>query len=97
MVCKLRTQGLFDRSEYESGEDVMKSLKHLHKRDDLLFCMDSAVFTFLAPACVADPISDGCDLSLASSFYNITEKLASISHMCATLPPSLPLLSLIPI
>lgn len=83
MACKLRTHEPFDRSEYTSMKMFNKSLKHSHQRDDVLFYMESRAFTFLVRVRVVDPISDGNAFLLECRLYNITEKLASISHMCA--------------
>ena len=70
MVFKLRSHGLFHRSEYASVKMFIKSLRHLHKRDDLLFYMDCWVFGFLVRAWILDHISDGYDFLLATRFYN---------------------------
>ena len=84
MAFKLRSHELFERGVYASVKMFIKSLKHLPQRDDLPFNMDSRVFGFLVRAWTLDRVSDGYDLLPATRFYNdITEKLASISYMCA--------------
>ena len=37
MAAKLKRHGLLDRSEYKKIKMHIKSLKYLHKRDDLMF------------------------------------------------------------
>ena len=46
MAAKLRRHGLLDRSEYETMKMFIKSLKYLHKGDDLLLFIDSSVYSF---------------------------------------------------
>ena len=46
MAAKMKRHGLLDRSGYEAIKMFIKSLKYLHKRDDLLFFIDSRVYSF---------------------------------------------------
>ena len=60
----------------------LKSLKYLHKRDDLLFFIDSRVYSFLVRAWIGDSVADPLDFLLASSMYNdIAERLSDISYV----------------
>ena len=60
----------------------LKSLKYLHKRDDLLFFIDSRVYRFLVRAWIGDLVAGPFDFLLASSMYNdIAERLSDISYV----------------
>ena len=60
----------------------IKSLKYLHKRDDLLLFIDSRVYSFLVRAWIGDSVTDSFDFLLASSIYNvIPERLSGISYV----------------
>ena len=48
----------------------LKSLKYLHKRDDLLFYIDSRAYSFLVRAWIADSVADPFDFLLAGCMYN---------------------------
>ena len=82
MAAKLKRHGLLDRSEYETIKMFMKSLKYLHKQDDLLFLIDSRVHSFLVRAWIGDSVADPFGYLLASSMYNdIAGRLLDISYV----------------
>ena len=79
---KAQRHGLLDRSEYETIKLFKTSLKYLLKRDDLLFFIDSRVYSFLVRAWIGDSVADPFDFLLASSMYNdIAEWLSDISYV----------------
>ena len=80
MARKLKRHGLLDRSEYTTKKMFLKSLKYLHKRDDLLFFIDSRVYSILVRAWIGDSVADPFVFLLASSLYiDIAERLSDIS------------------
>ena len=57
MAAKLKSHGLLDMSEHPTVNTFLKSLKYLHKRDDLLFCIDSSrACSFLVRTWIADSL-----------------------------------------
>ncbi|CAN0556522.1 unnamed protein product, partial [Laminaria digitata] len=82
MACILRKHGLMDKAEYKSIKTFMASLSHLHQRDDILFYMDTRVFSFLVKGWISDTGSDNLDFLIAQRLFNeLTDKLGSISYM----------------
>lgn len=77
MVARLRRLGFLDEEEYITVKDFIISLPHLHKRQDLLFVLDSKVFNFLLGGWTRDSEST-FDFGLSSKIYDdIIAKLAS--------------------
>ena len=71
MAANLERHGLPDRSEYQTIRMFIKLLKNTHKPDDLLFFIDSRVYSFLVQAWIGDSVADPFDFLLAaSSMYN---------------------------
>ena len=80
MAAKPKRHGLLDKSEYATIQMFIKSIKSLHKRDDLLFFIDCRVYSLFVRAWIGDSGPYPFDFLLASRMYNdIAERLSSIS------------------
>ena len=75
MAWVLRKYGLMDRAEYRSIKVLSGSLRHLFRADDILFYMDSRVFSFLVKEWASDTASEN-NVSISSTpprSINITD------------------------